>query len=206
MRDGLMPAESPLFDPAAPYANRDPRLDLTLKVPGEAWRNGAGVEWTGSYTSQTGYLMEKYVDLTRAPFTAATAQNSDQDYIHLRYAEVLLLYAEARNEASGPDATVYAALNQVRARPGVNMPPVDEARYDTKEELREFIRHERRVELALEGQRYNDLKRWNIAHVKLPTLTSPAGAPLKFETKNYVLPFQQSELDANPSLVQNTGY
>jgi starch-binding outer membrane protein, SusD/RagB family len=206
MRDGLMPAESPLFDPTAPYANRDPRLDLTLKVPGEVWRNGAGLAWTGSYTSQTNYLMEKYVDLSRAPFTAATAQNSDQDYIHLRYAEVLLLFAEAQNEVGGPEPAVYAALNQVRARPGINMPPVDEARYNTKEKLRDFIRHERRVELALEGQRYNDLKRWNIAHVKLPTLTSPAGAPLKFETNNYVLPFQQTELDSNPSLVQNTGY
>lgn len=206
MKDGLPAAESPLFNPADPYANRDPRLDLTIKLPGEVWKNAAGAAWTGSYTSQTGFLMEKYVDLSRAPFNAASAVSSDQDYIHLRYAEVLLMYAEARNEASGPDATVYAALNQVRARPGINMPAVDQARYNTKEKLRDFIRHERRVELALEGQRYNDLKRWNIAHTKLPTLKSPAGAPLRFETKNYVLPFLQSELDANPKLVQNTGY
>jgi hypothetical protein len=86
------------------------------------------------------------------------------------------------------------------------MPPVDESKYNTKESLRDFIRHERRVELALEGQRYNDLKRWNIAHLKLPTLQSPAGTPLKFEINNYQLPFMQSELDANANLVQNTGY
>jgi starch-binding outer membrane protein, SusD/RagB family len=119
---------------------------------------------------------------------------------------VLLMYAEAKNEVSGPDATVYAAINQVRARSGINMPPVDQAKYNTKEKLRDYIRHERRVELALEGQRYNDLKRWNIAHLKLPTLKNPAGTPLIFETKNYVLPFLQSELDNNPMLVQNTGY
>jgi hypothetical protein len=206
MQDGQPITTSPLYNPEAPYANRDPRLDLTIKLPGEVWTNPSGVAWTGSYTSQTGFLMEKYVDLSRAPFSAGTAVSSDQDYIHLRYAEVLLMYAEAKNEASGPDNTVYAALNQVRARPGINMPPVDESKYNTKESLRDFIRHERRVELALEGQRYNDLKRWNIAHLKLPTLQSPAGTPLKFEINNYQLPFMQSELDANANLVQNTGY
>jgi len=206
MRDGKPTNESPLFDPANPYANRDPRLDLTVKLPGEVWRNTTGVVWNGSYETQTGFLMEKYVDLSRAPFTISTAISTDQDYVHLRYADVLLMYAEAKNEVSGPDATVYAALNQVRARAGINMPPVDQAKYNTKETLRDYIRHERRIELALEGQRYNDLKRWNIAHIKLPTLKSPSGAPLIFETKNYVLPFQQSELDNNPNLLQNTGY
>jgi hypothetical protein len=206
MKDGKPANESPLFDPANPYANRDPRLDLSMKLPGEVWKNTAGVAWTGSYPSVTGFLMEKYVDLSLAPFTATTANSTDQDYIHLRYADVLLMYAEAKNEASGPDATVYAALNQVRARPGINMPAVDQSKYDTKEELREFIRHERRVELALEGQRYNDLKRWNIAHIKLPTLKHPSGAPLVFETKHYKLPFSQAEIDNNPNLKQNPGY
>jgi hypothetical protein len=206
MTDGKMITESPLYNPATPYVNRDPRMDLTLKLPGEVWKNAAGTPWTQSYATNTGFLMEKYVDLSRAPFTAATATQTDQDYIHLRYADVLLMYAEAKNEVSGPDATVYAAINQVRARPGINMPPVDQAKYDTKDKLREFIRHERRVEFALEGQRYNDLKRWNIAHIKLPTLKTPSGTPLVFLTKNYVLPFPQSELDNNPFLVQNPDY
>jgi hypothetical protein len=206
MTDGKSITESPLYDPANPYANRDPRLDLTVKLPGEVWKNSSGVTWAGSYQSYTGFLMEKYVDLSRAPFAAATATSSDQDMIHLRYADVLLMYAEAKNEVSGPDATIYAALNLVRGRTGINMPAVDQARYDTKDELREFIRHERRIELALEGQRYNDLKRWNIAHIKLPTLQTPSGTPLVFDVKNYVLPFPQSELDNNPNLVQNTGY
>ena len=206
MTDGKMITESPLYNPATPYVNRDPRMDLTLKLPGEVWKNAAGTPWTQSYATNTGFLMEKYVDLSRAPLTAATATQTDQDYIHLRYADVLLMYAEAKNEVSGPDATVYAAINQVRARPGINMPPVDQAKYDTKDKLREFIRHERRVEFALEGQRYNDLKRWNIAHIKLPTLKTPSGTPLVFLTKNYVLPFPQSELDNNPFLVQNPDY
>lgn len=207
MTDGLSIAESPLYNAAAPYANRDPRMDLTIKTPGEVWTNpNTGAVWAGSYTSYTGFITEKYVDLSRAPFTSATATQTDQDYVHLRFADILLMYAEAKNEATGPDASVYAAIDSVRRRPGINMPAVDQARYDTKEELREYIRHERRIEFALEGQRYNDLKRWNIAHIKLPTLQTPAGAQLKFELKNYLLPFQQSELDNNPQLIQNDGY
>lgn len=206
MTDGKLISESPLYNAATPYVNRDPRLDLTIKLPGETWRNSAGTAWTGSYTSNTGFLTEKYVDLSRAPFTTNTATSTDQDYIHLRFADILLMYAEAKNEASGPDASVYAAINQVRARTGINMPAVDQVKYNTKEKLRDYIRHERRVEFALEGQRYNDLKRWNIAHIKLPTLKNPSGTPLKFDQTNYLLPFAQSELDNNPQLVQNVGY
>jgi hypothetical protein len=206
MTDGKPITESPLYNPATPYVNRDPRLDLSVKLPGETWRNSAGVAWTGSYNSFTGFLVEKYVDLSKAPFTTATATLTDQDYIHLRYADILLMFAEAKNEVSGPDATVYAAINQVRGRTGIAMPAVDQSKYNSKEKLRDYIRHERRVEFAFEGQRYNDLKRWNIAHIKLPTLRTPNNTPLVFELKNYVLPFQQSELDNNPQLVQNDGY
>jgi hypothetical protein len=207
MNDGKLITESPLYNPALPYANRDPRLDMSIKLPGEIWKSPAGIEFTGYTVSNTGFYMEKYVDLSKtAPFSTATATATDVDYIHLRYADVLLMYAEAKNEVSGPDATVYSALNLVRGRTTVNMPAVDQAKYNTQALLRNFIRHERRVELALEGQRYNDLKRWNIAHVKLPTLKDPTGKSLVFETKNYVLPFPQQELDTNPQLVQNPGY
>lgn len=206
MSDGKMPSESSLYDPANPYNNRDPRMDLTLKLPGEVWKNALGNEWTGSYISYTGFLMEKYVDLAQAPFTAQTATTTDQDFIHLRYADVLLMYAEAKNELSGPDGSVYTAINQVRGRSGISMPDVDQTKYNTKETLREYIRHERRIEFALEGQRYNDLKRWEIAHVKLPTLKTPTNTPLVFEIKNYILPFQSSELDNNSQLKQNEGY
>ncbi|MBL7742029.1 MAG: RagB/SusD family nutrient uptake outer membrane protein [Chitinophagaceae bacterium] len=207
MTDGLPASESPLYNAGIPYANRDPRLNLTVKLPGEAWTNpNTGAAWNSSYVPATGFITEKYVDLTKAPFTTTTATSTDQDYVHLRYADILLMYAEAKNEASGPDASVYAAIDQVRARTGIAMPATNQTRYNTKDLLREYIRHERRVEFALEGQRYNDMKRWRIAHVKLPTLVTPANVPLKFEQKNYQLPFQQSELDNNPQLVQNDGY
>jgi hypothetical protein len=205
MKDGLPANESPLFDPANPYANRDPRLDLTVKLPGEVWRTSSGAVFTPANTSSTGFMMEKYVDLSRAPFLPSTTPNqSDQDLVHLRYADVLLMYAEAKNEVSGPDASVYDAIDQVRQR--VGMPKTDQAKYNTKELLREYIRHERRIELALEGVRHFDLRRWKIAHIKLPTLQTPAGTPLVFDPKYYMLPFLQYELDNNPALVQNPGY
>lgn len=206
MSDGKPSSESALFNPATPYNNRDPRLNLTMKLPDETWRNASGVIWSGFIQPFTGFLMEKYVDLSRAPITANTATSTDQDYIHLRYADILLMYAEAQNEVSGPDATVYKAIDDVRQRPGIAMPVTDRVKYNDQEKLRQYIRHERRIEFALEGQRYNDLKRWNIAHIKLPTLKTPAGVSLIFETKNYVLPFPASELDNNPKLVQNAGY
>ncbi|RZK92381.1 MAG: RagB/SusD family nutrient uptake outer membrane protein [Pedobacter sp.] len=206
MTDGKPSAESPLFSAANPYNNRDPRLNLTMKLPDEIWRNSSNVIWNGFAQSFTGFLMEKYVDLSRAPITSGTATLTDQDYIHLRYADILLMYAEAQNEISGPDATVYKAINDVRQRIGIAMPATDQTKYNTQALLRNYIRHERRIEFALEGQRYNDLKRWNIAHIKLPTLRTPAGTALIFETKNYVLPFPSSELDNNPKLLQNPNY
>ncbi|MCR9066218.1 MAG: RagB/SusD family nutrient uptake outer membrane protein [Cytophagales bacterium] len=205
MADGKM-ANSTALD-TANYANRDPRLYMTMKLPGETWKNpNTQVEQVIDNPSLTGFIMEKYVDLNKVPISGATAPTSHQDYIHLRYADVLLMYAEAKNEASGPDATVYAAIDEVRARPTVNMPPVVKADYSTKESLREYIRNERRIELAMEGLRYFDLKRWRIAEEKLHGKPTVGSQPMQFLPKNYYLPLQQSELDRNPNLVQNPNY
>ena len=197
--DGKTISESSLYNPATPFANRDPRLVLTMRrVAEESWPEP-------QHPGQTGYVMRKYADFSHAPFSYANT-DSDQDMVWIRYADVLLMYAEAKNEAEGPEASVYDALDQIRSRPGVNMPPVDRAKYNTKDLLRDFIRHERRVELALEGLRYFDIKRWKIADTKLPTLKNPGGVPLVFEQKHYLFPFPQAELDNNPELVQNEGY
>jgi hypothetical protein len=211
MADGLPAGESPIFDDTdsiTRYTNRDPRLDMTLRLPGEVWTNpSTGDTVVDDAVLYTGFVMEKYLDLSRSPFErSATSAQSDQDLIHLRYADVLLMYAEARNEATGPDASVYAALDEVRGRTGVNMLPVNQTRYNTKESLREYIRNERRVELALEGHRYFDLKRWKIAREKLDGVEVPGGATMVFRDENYYLPFPQDEIDRNPYLEQNDGY
>jgi hypothetical protein len=200
--DGKPITESPLYNAANPGANRDPRLAYTVKLPTVNWPSG---EPLGA-PSVTGFNMQKYVDLSRAPFNYSKSNLTDQDMVHLRYADVLLMYAEAKNEATGPDETIYSAVNEVRARPGVNMPPVDQTKYSSKDLLREFIRHERRVEMALEGHRYFDIKRWRVAHIILPKIKNPSGVSLVFSEKHYLLPFQQSELDANVNLKQTTNY
>lgn len=187
--------------PSANYMNRDPRLDMTIKLPGESWPNDVPIS-----SSLTGFVMEKYVDLAVMPLTPDDAFESDNDLVHLRYADVLLMYAEAKNEASGPDATIYAAIDEVRGRTGVDMPAVDQDTYGDQSSLREFIRNERRVELALEGHRYFDLKRWKIAQTKLNGMATTNGNFMVFEERNYKFPFPQSELDSNPELDQNPDY
>jgi len=194
------------YDAANPYTNRDPRLKMTIKVPGDNFINPDGTIFQHSDPLLTTYTQKKYLDFKLLPFDRSKTPLTDANIVHYRYADVLLMYAEAKNEQSGPDATIYTALNSIRARAGVNMPPVDVAVYNTKEKLRGFIQHERRIELALEGQRYFDLKRWNLMEAKLAPLRNPAGAPLKFGEKGNVLPFPQTETDRNPKLKQNEGY
>src|SRR5690606_39223570 len=207
MRDGKRPAESDLYEADKPYENRDPRLYATVRLPGDVWTNPVtGEVWDATYNTYTGFHTKKWVDLRRIPFVTATAAQSDQDYIHLRYADILLMYAEVVNELDGPVDAVYKKLDLVRGRTGVDLPETDRAKYGTKDKLRDYIRHERRIEFALEGHRYNDLKRWRIAHTLLPTVRTPSGVSYVFKEHNYHLPFSITELDNNPQLEQNEGY
>lgn len=193
------------YDPEDPYTNRDPRLYYTIQVPTDIIRYADGTLYVHSDPLLTGYAPKKYVNFTHNP-NLIGSQLSDQHVLHTRYADVLLMYAEAKNELSGPDPSVYSALNQIRQRPSVNLPPVDEAEFGTQETLREFIRHERRVELALEGTRYYDLKRWDLMEEKLSAMQNPGGVQLSFGEANNVLPFSLSEVTQNPQLDQNDGY
>jgi len=188
------------YDPANPYNNRDPRLRITCELPIDATYPDALHD---NNTTQTGYRMKKYTN--PANFSYTMMKNTDQNVVHIRYADVLLMYAEAKNELSGPDATMYAALNRIRQRPSVNLPPVNTLLYGSQSSLRDFIRHERRIELALEGNRYYDLKRWGLMQTKLSALKNPAGVQMSFGEKNNVLPFPQSEIDKNHNLKQNAG-
>lgn len=114
------------------------------------------------------------------------------------------MYAESQNEAVGPDQSVYDAVNWVRARPGVNMPPLP-AGLD-QAGMRSRIRREREVELGMEGFRYLDIKRWKIAEILIPTIVDPGGLTRAFTQRNYLFPFAQAERDINPNLEQNPGY
>ncbi|MCF0074144.1 RagB/SusD family nutrient uptake outer membrane protein [Dyadobacter sp. CY261] len=194
------------YDAANPYAKRDPRLKMTVLVPGDPYINPDGSTFVTTDPVLTGFIQKKYMDTSKLPWDRSKITVTDMNVVHMRYAEVLLAYAEAKNEVSGPDASIYDALNKIRARTGVNLPAVDQTLYNTKEKLRDFIRHERRIELAMEGHRYFDLKRWGIMAAKLSAVKNPAGVTLSFGEQNNVLPFPQTEIDRNKNLVQNTGY
>lgn len=191
------------YDPENPYLERDPRLRLSVfAVEGEPWiydQDG----WGHGRIWPTGASPKKYVDPSVA---AGYDTQSDQDIVLLRYADVLLTYAEAKNEVSGPVQDVYDAVNEVRARPGIDMPPLPAGL--SKNEMREHIRLERQVEMAFEGFAFADLKRWHTAHIVIPQITDdPGGVPRSFdENKNYLFPIPQGEMDKNDTWTQNPGY
>lgn len=194
------------YDPANPYANRDPRLAASIITPGSTWKGMpySSIKTDGS-SYYLGYLPRKYV-LTVDGFSNG---DSPLNYILFRYADVLLMYAEAKNEIEGPASEVYAAVNLVRARPGVNMPPV--AAGKTKDQMRDLIRHERRIELAFEGIYYSDIRRWKIAKnlnngFVIRKISGQLLETRAFVDAFYLWPIPQSEIDLNPKLEQNPGY
>lgn len=225
---------SALYDPANPYANREKRFYASIIYDGVNYRNGTiytregvpnnrnQIDLSGSGVSgRSGYYHRKMLD----PAVVPGRQNLNErtggtNVIVFRYAEVLLNYAEAKNEVSGPDQTVYDAVNAIRDRAGLPDLPTGLSQV----EMREEIRHERRIELAFEGRRLFDLWRWRIAE---QVFSSPlqgmritgtdgnlnynrisiSGGKITFDpSKNYLFPIPQSAIDKNPKLEQNPGY
>lgn len=201
-----------------PYADRDPRLGFTVLTNGstfkdrtmeifEGGRDGKGVV----NATKTGYYLRKYVD---PEVNLLQGRGTVHAWIIFRLAEMYLNYAEAMNEAYGPsDAhgygmTALEAVNMIRRRRSVEMPAIPST--VSQDELRQRIRNERRVELAFEGHRMFDVRRWMIAEETL-------GAPLKgvdiqqnsqsyiytpktvenrtFEAKMYFYPIPQTDLN-----------
>ena len=203
--DGLPITSSPLYSSASPYNNRDPRLLATILTPNVLYKGGIPFV-PAAIGASAGFLNKKGVDSTRA---TVIGTQSDQDWVYLRYAEVLLMYAEAQNELAGPDPSVYSAVNAVRGRPGVGMPALPPGL--SQDSMRTRIRHERRIELALEGQRYFDLKRWRLDRLLMPTIKDPSGALRTFPLRDTLWPVPQSEIDLsktynNAAFRQTPGY
>ncbi|WP_433895940.1 RagB/SusD family nutrient uptake outer membrane protein [Sphingobacterium mizutaii] len=193
------------------YKNRDPRFYASILFETAPWNaltidGGYKFSWVdgASNMSKTGYNFRKMVD------TKANRDNLDNhsNVILIRYAEVLLNYAEAKNEATGPDATVYAAIDQIRERAG--MPKLDRTKYGSKEALRNAIRQERKVELALEGVRYLDIRRWKTAPdvmKNIYNLKNSLAQERIWDNKLYLMPVPQSQMDLSYGvLVQNPDY
>ena len=203
MTDGLPTSTSPLYDAGNPYDNRDPRLKQTIFVPGTIV-NGIPFE---DLTTFTGFAFKKYTPLdedfviTPAPYSALSGLN----VILLRYADILLMYAEAKNEDSGPDQSVLDAINEVRSRASVMMPDI--ASGLSQAEMREVIRHERRVEFPAEGTRYSDIRRWKTAESLMNGLVDPGGTRVFNAGRDYLWPIPGGEFDLpDTALTQNPNY
>lgn len=210
------------------FRNRDSRLYASILFPFKGWFE---TDFPGDFyyrffpdrcggndtnESWTGYNYRKLVSLT--PYDD---YNSQEDYPVIRYAEVLLTYAEARIQNQGWDTEVKNALNDLRDRCG--MPNVPEA-MGSKQEALDFVRNERRIELAAEGHRFDDMRRYGneyCAKVMNGPTYAPAGydkekqeyipyvlVDKKWSERLLLMPLPQSAIDTNPLLKddQNPGY
>ncbi|PUZ26765.1 Starch-binding associating with outer membrane [Chitinophaga costaii] len=162
------------YDPQNPYAGRDPRFaysiirDQTLLIQNNNLKEAVNIYLTadGKASSQdavhagtpTGYYTNKMLD---ANIAANNIHNSARCFPLIRYAEILLNFAEATNEHDGPEQAVYDAINLVRRRAGLS--PYELPEGLSKDDMRKAIQAERRVELAFEGHRFWDVRRWKIA-------------------------------------------
>lgn len=209
--DGKDTASSSVYVKGKPFENRDPRMRMTFFFPGDTKSQGwpftgdLAIATPGKDAWITGYYaVKKWLDPSLVNPDYGTID--DGDFVLLRYADILLMYAEAQNEQAGPDAGVYAAVNQVRAR--AKMPGLTAGLSQTA--MRAAIRHERRVEFALEGLRYFDLRRWGIAEQKLNGFVqNPLYPDIKtsYRAAYEYWPIPQTEIDRNnPVLIQNPGY
>lgn len=220
--------DNPLYDPADLSKNRDPRLHATLYYDGDLFRGTPFVCHpdkkspdliTTLNSTVTGFLMRKYFDESYSGDLVSYGGNIPI----IRYAEILLSYLEAKLEVGDPitQALLDETINKTRGRASVNMPLIKETNPD---KLRPILRNERQVELALEGIRYWDLLRWDIAHEVLTgeiygapfpgsKITSPNkdGVVDKYgrwyvnsygfrKDLDYKWPIPQSEQDINPNL------
>jgi len=165
----------------------DPRLDVSIGRQGKPWFNNT--TFSSAWSEATGYLVKKYNEDMKAGIAKS---QSTVPYHAIRYADILLMKAEAINELGGTNAVAQAAteVNKVRARAGL----VD-ATANTQTTLRNVIRNERRKELGFEFHRFFDLMRWG-----RETAETALGNDLKWTEPRFYFPLPQSELDTNQAL------
>ncbi len=201
--DGLPITSSPLYNPANLRANRDPRLTASIYFQGDIFLVHLNRAFAGNTATRFG--QRKYIRNQPSTEGIGVGSAGGQDFYVLRYADILLMRAEALAE-SGRQAEAYPLVNQVRAR--VGMPTVEsvEGSNLSQAQMVEVIRHERRVEFALEGMRFFDLKRWGQIQAAVQrAVADPVGPynPVYRGRRSEVFPIPLGELDVNPNLVQN---
>jgi hypothetical protein len=205
---GWWDAVSPLPEYMDSHEPGDMRRVWNAAGIGEVWPIGKNqLGW--EVIPEEGFWITTKTALLKWSNPTSTNKNWNirgNDVPHIRLAEVLLVYAEAKNELSGPDASVHDAVNQVRRRAKLEDLPLDLS----QEEMRQKIRHERRVELAFEGQRYFDLLRWDIAKDVIPAINEPPNQTVTkrpWENRFMLFPIPQAEIDKDPETIkQNPGW
>lgn len=212
------------------YVNREPRFYVNVSYNGSQWLNTSeGIKvietfFTGNTGKKgswdfprTGYIARKNIHPNSNVRTGAYIA---RPFVLVRYAEILLNYIEALNEYAPGNSDILKYLNQIRNRAGVPDVPAGLG----QGEMRERIRHERRIELCLEGLRYTDTRRWKIAEqtdggpfygmnvetgTKLTDLVFYQRTMFErrvFLKHYYLFPIPQAEMDRDKNLVQNPGW
>jgi hypothetical protein len=239
MKNGY-PLSNPLsgYDPSNPYAGRDPRLSdyiiyngNKLGAKGQIFTylgapiNGINVQ---TNSTRTGYYLSKFM-LDNVSVSNPTV-NQNQFNTYFRFTEVFLNYAEAANEAWGPDAdpegygfTARSILGAIRKRAGITQPDNYLASITSREDFRALVHNERRLELCFEGRRFNDLRRWKDladfqAAVGGVSITQTSASPPSWsyaydqveqrDYKDYMLygPIPRDQILKSDSLQQNKGW
>ena len=208
-----------------PTLNRDPRYSASIMGHGDQfygeeidiYNENNPMYYENQRASRSGYWFRKFVDETDA-----FRSGGNMDFPLLRYAEVLLSYAEAKIMTGDVDDLAKQCINDVRRRAGLDMTVADvtlpEYESYTQDQWIALIRNERRIELAGEGVRYDDIIRWRIAEDVLnqpalghTQLVDGKMVSLKIEDRsfaphNYLWPFHENSLKVEPGLIQNPGY
>jgi hypothetical protein len=231
------------YDPANPYINRDPRLSATVVYDKYFWNSGNGINGTSKTiyikpgsdptdaatgqagpdeyvsnresSSPTGYYWRKYFD----PSAQANFVSGDNLYL-FRYAEILLDYAEAKNSLGQMNATIWnETIGALRIRAGFTDP--NATGYPAGGDMTSIIRRERRVEMALEGLRTDDIRRWKTAQIVLngyahgaqfsgdPTTDNGFIRAQKRQfnpNRDYLWAVPSGDLGLDKNLTQNPGY
>ncbi|MDR0794000.1 MAG: RagB/SusD family nutrient uptake outer membrane protein [Chitinophagaceae bacterium] len=227
------------YDPQNPYINREKRFYDWIVYDGAPYKmdwmpredtiytridkvhpSKNEIDFGTDDVGNTAYYFKKKLNPLVRPGGGPV---SGANFIYYRYAEALLGYAEAQNEAVGPDASVYKAINEIRTRG--ELPNLPAGLNQTQ--MRNAIHQERRVELCFEQKRYYDLIRWKEMDTRMnvdkhamkitnskPNDNSgvwqyevvPLNHPAVFTQKMYLSPIPQAVIDRNTKIIQNPGY
>lgn len=181
------------------YEAGDPRKPATILFSGQSDdpANGGYGRTLPPYTNALYWNKKTYVSVAQQQAAGEPNGASFVDCILLRYADVLLIAAEAANE-TGDGATAEAMLEKVRARARGSAAVLPAITFVNQAQMRDAIKKERRVEFGMEFERFYDLVRWGDAESVL--------GPLGYQTKNRYFPLPSAAIGGNPNLVQNPDY